>query len=133
MAFDPRAIPAVVYIDPEIAYCGLTETQAAAEKREVKVAKFPWAASGRAVTMGRNDGLTKLIIDPTTEQVLGVGIAGPEAGELIAEGVLGIEMAAVASDFGLTIHPHPTLSETLMEAAEVFYGLSTHIYRPKRK
>ncbi|MDZ7271149.1 MAG: dihydrolipoyl dehydrogenase [candidate division KSB1 bacterium] len=131
--FDPHAIPAVVYIDPEIAYCGLTETQAAAEQRAVQVAKFPWAASGRALTMGRSDGLTKLLIDSTSEKVMGVGLVGPEAGELIAEAVLAIEKGALASDLARAIHPHPTLSETLMEAAEVFYGLSTHIYRPKRK
>ncbi len=131
--FNPGAIPAVVYIDPEIAYCGVTETQAAAEQRAVEVAKFPWAASGRALTMGRGDGLSKLIIDPASEKVLGVGLVGPEAGELIAEGALAIEKGAVASDLARTIHPHPTLSETVMEAAEVFYGLATHIYRPRRK
>lgn len=131
--FQPHAIPAVVYTDPEIAYCGLTETQAAAAARSVEVAKFPWAASGRALTMGRSDGLTKLLIDPATEQVLGVGLVGPEAGELIAEGVVAIEKGASASDIAKAIHPHPTLSETLMEAAEVFYGLSTHTYRPRRK
>ncbi len=131
--FNPAAIPAVVYIDPEIAYCGVTETQAAAEQRAVEVAKFPWAASGRALTMGRGDGLSKLIIDPASEKVLGVGLVGPEAGELIAEGALAIEKGAVASDLARTIHPHPTLSETVMEAAEVFYGLATHIYRPRRK
>lgn len=131
--FQPHAIPAVVYTDPEIAYCGLTETQAAAAARPVEVAKFPWAASGRALTMGRSDGLTKLLIDPATEQVLGVGLVGPEAGELIAEGVVAIEKGALASDIAKAIHPHPTLSETLMEAAEVFYGLSTHTYRPRRR
>ncbi|MBC7185859.1 MAG: dihydrolipoyl dehydrogenase [Calditrichaeota bacterium] len=133
VSFDPRAIPAVVYIDPEIAYCGLTEAQAAATQRPVQVAKFPWAASGRALTMGRSDGLTKLLIDPATEKVLGMGLVGPEAGELIAEGVVAMEMGASAADLAKSIHPHPTLSETIMEAAEVFYGLSTHIYRPRRK
>jgi dihydrolipoamide dehydrogenase len=132
VAFEPNAIPAVVFTDPEVAWCGLTETQAQKENREIKVAKFPWAASGRAVTLDRPDGLTKLIIDPQSERVLGVGIVGAGAGELIAEGVLAIEMAALASDVAMTIHPHPTLSETLMEAAEVFFGTSTHIYRPKR-
>ena len=132
VAFEPNAIPAVVFTDPEIAWCGLTETQAQNDNREIKVAKFPWAASGRAITLDRPEGMTKLILDPQTERVLGVGIVGVGAGELIAEGVLAIEMAALAKDVALTIHPHPTLSETVMESAEVFYGTSTHIYRPKR-
>jgi dihydrolipoamide dehydrogenase len=132
VAFEPNAIPAVVFTDPEIAWCGLTETQAEKEKREIKVAKFPWGASGRAVTLDRSEGMTKLIIDPETERVLGVGIVGAGAGELIAEGVLAIEMAALASDVAMTIHPHPTLSETVMESAEVFFGTSTHVFRPKR-
>ena len=132
VAFEPNAIPAVVFTDPEIAWCGLTETQAQKESREIKVAKFPWAASGRAVTIDRPEGLTKLLFDPQSERVLGVGIVGAGAGEMIAEGVLAIEMAALASDVALTIHPHPTLSETVMESAEVFFGTSTHIYRPKR-
>ena len=133
VAFEPQAIPAVVFTDPEIAWAGLTETQAQNEGREVTVAKFPWAASGRAMTIDRTEGLTKLIIDPHTERVLGVGICGAGAGEMISEGVVAIEMGALAGDIKLTIHPHPTLSETIMEAAEVFYGQSTHIYRPKRK
>jgi dihydrolipoamide dehydrogenase len=132
VAFEPNAIPAVVFTDPEVAWCGLTETQAQKENREIKVAKFPWAASGRAVTIDRPEGMTKLLFDPQTERVLGVGIVGAGAGEMIAEGVLAIEMAALASDIALTIHPHPTLSETVMESAEVFFGTSTHIYRPKR-
>jgi dihydrolipoamide dehydrogenase len=132
VAFEPNAIPAVVFTDPEIAWAGLTETQAQKENREVKVAKFPWAASGRAVTLDRPEGMTKLLIDPHSERVLGVGIVGAGAGEMIAEGVLAIEMAALASDVAMTIHPHPTLSETVMESAEVFFGTSTHIYRPKR-
>jgi len=130
--FEPNAIPAVVFTDPEVAWAGLTETQAQKEGREIKVAKFPWGASGRAITLDRTDGMTKLLIDPGTERVLGVGIVGPGAGELIAEGVLAIEMAALAGDLELTIHPHPTLSETIMEAAEVFYGTSTDVYRPKK-
>jgi dihydrolipoamide dehydrogenase len=132
VAFEPAAIPAVVFTDPEVAWCGLTETQAEKEKREIKIAKFPWGASGRAVTLDRPEGMTKLLIDPQTERVLGVGIVGAGAGELIAEGVLAVEMAALASDVAMTIHPHPTLSETVMESAEVFFGTSTHVYRPKR-
>jgi len=132
VAFEPNAIPAVVFTDPEVAWCGLTETEAQKENREVTVARFPWAASGRAVTLDRPDGLTKLIVDPKSERVLGVGIVGTGAGELIAEGVLAIEMGALAKDVALTIHPHPTLSETIMESAEVFYGTSTDIYRPRR-
>jgi dihydrolipoamide dehydrogenase len=132
VAFEPNAIPAVVFTDPEIAWCGLTETEAQKENREIKTAKFPWAASGRAITIDRPEGMTKLIFDPHTERVLGVGIVGAGAGELIAEGVLAIEMAAVAHDVAATIHPHPTLSETVMNAAEVFFGTSTDIYRPKR-
>src|SRR3984893_5153552 len=131
-AFEPNAIPAVVFTDPEIAWCGLTETQAQKDGREVTVAKFPWGASGRAMTIDRTEGMTKLLIDPETERVLGVGIVGAGAGELIAEGVLAIEMGALAKDVALTIHPHPTLSETVMESAEVFFGASTHVYRPKR-
>ncbi len=132
VAFEPAAIPAVVFTDPEIAWAGLTETQAKEQGRAISVAKFPWAASGRAVTLDRPEGLTKLIIDPKTERVLGVGIVGVGAGDLIAEGVLAIEMCALAADVGMTIHPHPTLSETMMESAEVFYGQATDIYRPKK-
>jgi dihydrolipoamide dehydrogenase len=131
-AFEPRTIPAVEYTDPEVAWCGLTETEAKEQGRNVEVVKFPWVASGRAATLGRSDGLTKLIIDPGTERILGAGIVGPDAGKLISEAALAIEMAALASDVALTIHPHPTLSETIMEAAEVFYGTCTHIYRPKK-
>jgi dihydrolipoamide dehydrogenase len=132
VAFEPNAIPAVVFTDPEIAWCGLTETQAQQENREIKVARFPWGASGRATTLDRTEGMTKLILDPQTEQVLGMGIVGVNAGELIAEGVLAVEMAALAKDVALSIHPHPTLSETVMESAEVFFGTSTHVYRPRR-
>ncbi len=130
-AFEPNAIPAVVFTDPEIAWCGLTETEAARQNRSVKVVKFPWAASGRAITLDRTDGLTKLMIDPQTERILGVAIAGVGAGELIAEGVLAVEMGSLASDVKLSIHPHPTLSETVMESAESFFGQSTHIYKPR--
>ena len=131
-AFEPQAIPAVVFTDPEIAWCGLTELQAKQQQRQVTITRFPWAASGRALTLGHGEGVTKLIIDPETQRVLGVGIAGSGAGEMIAEGVLAVEMAALASDLSLSIHPHPTLSETLMEAADVFFGQSTHVYRPPR-
>jgi dihydrolipoamide dehydrogenase len=130
--FEPQASPAVVFTDPEIAWCGLTEAQAKAEGTEVEVAKFPWAALGRAIAIDRTDGLTKLVLEPGTGRLLGVGIVGPGAGELIAEGVLALEMGAAAEDLKLTIHPHPTLSETLMESAEVFFGQSTHVYKPKR-
>ncbi len=133
VAFEPAAIPAVMFTDPELAWCGLTETEAKAKGIDVAVAKFPWGASGRATTVERNDGLTKLIIDPKTERVLGMGMVGVGAGEMIAEGVVAVEMAALASDVKMSIHPHPTLSETIMEAAEVFYGQSTHVYRPKRR
>ncbi|MBV9341986.1 MAG: dihydrolipoyl dehydrogenase [Acidobacteria bacterium] len=132
VAFEPNAIPAVVFTDPEIAWTGITETQAQKDGREIRVAKFPWAASGRATTLDRSEGMTKLILDPTSERILGVGIVGAGAGELIAEGTLAIEMGAVAKDLALTIHPHPTLSETLMQSAEVFFGTSTDLYRPRR-
>jgi dihydrolipoamide dehydrogenase len=132
VAFEPNAIPAVVFTDPEIAWAGVTETQAEKEGREIKVAKFPWAASGRAMTLDRTEGMTKLIIDPASERILGVGMVGVGAGDMIAEGTLAIEMAATATDVELTIHPHPTLSETVMQAAEVFFGTSTDLYRPKR-
>ena len=124
--YDAQAIPAVVFTDPEIAWCGLTEAEARDSGRPHEVATFPWAASGRATTLGRNDGLTKLILEPTTERVLGVGITGRGAGELIAEGVLSVEMGARVDDLRLSIHPHPTTSETLMEAAEVFFNTSPH-------
>ena len=131
--FEPLAIPAVVFTDPEIAWCGLTEAEAQAQGIAIEIAKFPWGASGRAITLARPDGLTKLILEPKTNRVLGVGIAGSGAGELIAEGVLAIEMGATADDLKLTIHPHPTLSETVMESAEAFFGQSAHVYRPKKK
>jgi dihydrolipoamide dehydrogenase len=131
-AFVDITIPAVVFTDPEVAWCGLTEAEAKAKGLEVRVAKFPWAASGRALSFDRPEGLTKLIIDPETERVLGVGIVGTGAGELISEGVLAVEMGATAKDLALAVHPHPTLSETLMEAAEVFYGQATHSFARKR-
>jgi dihydrolipoamide dehydrogenase len=133
VAFEPAAIPAVVFTDPELAWVGLNETEAKEKGIKVDVAKFPWAASGRAKTLERLDGLTKLIIEPETERILGMGIVGAGAGELIAEGALAVEMAALAKDVALTIHAHPTLSETVMESAESYFGEATHIYRPKRK
>ncbi len=129
---DARAIPAVVFTDPEIAWAGLTETQARQAGREIVVAKFPWGASGRATALGRNDGLTKVIASPDSGRVLGVGIVGVGAGELIAEGVLAIEMGATASDVGMSIHAHPTLSETMGEAAEVAFGTTIHLAPPHR-
>ncbi len=133
VAFEPRAIPAVIYTDPEIAWCGLTEGEAKSRNIPHRAVRFPWAASGRALTQDCADGMTKLIINSETERLLGMGIVGSGAGELIAEGVLAMEMAALASDIKLSIHPHPTLSETIMEAAEVFFGQSTHVYRPLKK
>ena len=130
--FDNIAIPAVVFTDPELAWCGLTETEAKAQERDVKVIRFAWAASGRAQSLARTEGLTKLIVENKTERILGVGIVGAGAGELISEGVLAVETAAVARDLADSIHPHPTLSETLMEAAEAFIGQATHMYRPAR-
>jgi dihydrolipoamide dehydrogenase len=131
--FDNIAIPAVVFTDPEVAWCGLTETEAKEQQRKVNVVRFPWAASGRAQTIARTEGLTKLIVDPDTQRILGVGIVGAGAGELIAEGVLAVETAAVARDLAESIHAHPTLSETLMESAEGVFDQPTHVYRPKRK
>ncbi|HMC90046.1 MAG TPA: NAD(P)/FAD-dependent oxidoreductase, partial [Gemmataceae bacterium] len=131
-AFDSQAVPAVVFTDPEIAWCGLTETEARRQKREVKILRFPWVASGRAATLGRTEGVTKLLVEPGSERVLGVGMVGYGAGELIAEGVLAVEMAATARDLTLIIHAHPTLSETVGEAAESLYGPTTHIYKPRR-
>ena len=132
VTFEPLAIPAVVFTDPEIAWAGITENQAVEKGIKFETAKFPWAASGRATTLDRSDGVTKIIVDPDTERVLGVGICGPGAGELIAEATLAIEMGATVKDLALTIHPHPTLSETVMEAAELFYGHSSHLYKPNK-
>ena len=129
---DHAIIPAVVFTEPEVAWCGLTEVEAQAKGIQISVAKFPWAASGRAMTYDHPEGVTKIIVDPETERVLGIGIVGHGAGELIAEGVIAIEMGATALDLAESVHPHPTLSETIMEAAEVFYGLSTHTYSPKK-
>jgi dihydrolipoamide dehydrogenase len=125
-AFQDITIPAVVFTQPELAWCGLTEAEAKSKGIAIQISKFPWAASGRALSFDHPEGLTKLIVDPDTERVLGVGIVGYGAGELISEGVLAVEMGATAKDIALTVHPHPTLSETLMEAAEAFYGHSTH-------
>jgi len=131
--FDNIAIPAVVFTDPELAWCGITETEAKAEGREVTVQRFPWAASGRAQSLARTEGITKLIADPKKQRILGVGIVGPGAGEMIAEAVLAVEMGATARDLADSIHAHPTLSETMMEAAEGIIGQATHQYRPPRK
>jgi dihydrolipoamide dehydrogenase len=122
----------VVFTDPEIAWCGLTEREAKEANVPYELLKFPWAASGRAVSLARTDGLTKLLVDPSTQRLIGVGIVGSGAGELIAEGVLAIEMGAVARDVAETIHAHPTLSETIMEGAELAFGSATHISKPKR-
>lgn len=130
---DNIIIPAVVFTDPEVAWCGLTEADAKKKNIPVEIVKFPWSASGRALTFDRPDGITKLLIDPETERIKGVGISGHGAGELISEGVLAIEMGATARDLAETVHPHPTLSETLMECAEMFYGYSTHAYSRKKK
>jgi dihydrolipoamide dehydrogenase len=133
VAFDAKAIPSVAYTDPEVAWMGLTETEAAAQGRAVEKAVFPWAASGRALSLGRDEGLTKLLFDPETRRLLGAGIVGPGAGELIAEAVHALELGAEAEDIGLTIHAHPTLSETIGLAAEMAAGTITDLYvRAKR-
>ena len=132
VVFENIVIPAVVFTDPELAWCGLTEAEAKAKGVKYEVAKFPWAASGRAMSFDRTDGLTKMLIDPDSDRVLGVGIVGANAGELISEAVLALEMGATAEDIALTVHPHPTLSETLMECAEVFYGHATHTISKKK-
>jgi dihydrolipoamide dehydrogenase len=129
--FAPRAIPAVVFTDPEIAWAGLTENEAVAQGREVEISRYPWAASGRAQALGRTEGMTKIIVDPETDTVLGVGMVGPGAGELVAEGTLAIEMGCSARDLSETIHPHPTLGETVAFSAENYFGLATEIYRPR--
>ncbi|TWT30444.1 Dihydrolipoyl dehydrogenase [Posidoniimonas corsicana] len=132
-AFDAQAIPAVVFTDPEIAWAGLTAEEAKAQGKKVKIAQYPWQASGRATANGRTDGLTKWIVDPETDRVLGCGIVGSGAGELIAESVLAIEMGCTIRDIAESIHPHPTLSETIAFAGEVHLGTATEIYKPKRK
>lgn len=132
-SLDNRTVPAVVFTHPEIAWCGLTETEAAQQNRPIKVVKFPWSASGRAVVQGATDGLTKFILEPDTERILGMGIVGEGAGELIDGGVFAMEMGAVAEDVAATMHPHPTFSETIMETAEVAMDTSTHRYQPKKQ
>lgn len=131
--WSPRAIPAVIFTDPEIAWAGLTQKEAETQNVTHEVLKFPWAASGRAVSIGRTEGLTKMLVDPESKRVLGVGICGAGAGEMIAEAVLAIEMGAVARDILESIHPHPTLSETVMESAELAYGVATHMVKPRKK
>ena len=131
-AFDVRAIPSVVYTDPEVAWAGLTETNAKENEIPYEKGEFPWSASGKAIAMGANQGKTKILFDPETKQVLGVGIVGPGAGDMISEGMLAIEMGADAEDIGLTVHPHPTLSETVGLAAEAFTGTITDLYLQKK-
>jgi dihydrolipoamide dehydrogenase len=133
VAYDAQSIPSVAYTDPEIAWTGLTETEAKESGAEFEIAKFNWAASARALGMARPEGLTKLLVDPESRQIIGAGITGVNAGELIAELALAIEMGATATDLGLTVHPHPTLSETVTFAAEVAEGVVTDIYAPKKK
>jgi dihydrolipoamide dehydrogenase len=132
-AYDARAVPAVVFTDPEVAWCGLTETEAKRQGREVKVLRFPWLGSGRALTLDRPEGVTKLIVDPESERVLGVGIVGVDAGEMLGEGMLAIEMSASARDVAMTMHAHPTLTETIGEAAEGLYGMAPHMLPPRPK
>ncbi|MFO7326005.1 MAG: FAD-dependent oxidoreductase, partial [Pseudomonadota bacterium] len=130
--FDARVIPSVAYTDPEVAWVGVTETQARRDGLAIRKASFPWAASGRSLSLGRDEGFTKLIVDAGTNRVVGGGIVGPNAGELIAEVALAIEMGADAADVGLTIHPHPTLSESVGMAAEALEGTLTDLYMPKK-
>ena len=130
--FDTKAIPAVIFTDPEIAWVGITETEAKEKSIPYQKGEFPWAASGKSLAMGRNEGRTKIIFDPDTKRTIGVGIVGPNAGDLISEGALAIEMGADAEDISLTIHPHPTLGETFANAAEVFEGTVTDLYIPKK-
>jgi dihydrolipoamide dehydrogenase len=132
-AFDARVIPSVAYTDPEVAWVGITETEAKAQNVALQKGVFPWAASGRALALGRDEGLTKLLFDPVSRKVLGGGVVGPNAGELISEIALAVEMGADAADIGLTIHPHPTLSETVAMGAEAFEGTLTDLYIPKKR
>ena len=132
-SFDSLAIPAVVFTEPELAWTGLSELEARQKNWEIEVTKFPWAASGRATTMGKKKGLTKLISEPSTNRIIGAGIVGNGAGEMIAEATLAIEMGTKLDDMKSVIHAHPTLSETFMESAELFYNQSPHFYSPKRK
>ncbi|WP_342767196.1 hypothetical protein [Branchiibius hedensis] len=131
--FDTTLIPSVAYTDPEVAWVGMTENAAAAAGVEVQLGVFPWAASGRSLSLGRDEGLTKLVVEPQTGRLLGAGIVGPSAGELIAEVALAIELGALAEDVALTVHPHPTLSESLGMAAEVWEGTITDLYLPRKK
>ena len=131
-AFENVIVPAVVFTDPELAWCGMTEAEAKEKGIKYEVSKFPWTASGRALSFDRTDGVTKMIVDPATSRILGVGICGAGAGELIAEAVIAMEMGATVDDIGLSVHPHPTLSETLMECADAFYGHATHTISKKR-
>jgi dihydrolipoamide dehydrogenase len=131
--FDARVIPSVAYTDPEVAWVGTTETEAAAAGVKYGKAVFPWAASGRSLSIGRDEGMTKLLFDETTERVIGGGIVGPSAGDLISEVALAIELGADAADLALTVHPHPTLSETVGLAAEIFEGTVTDLYLPRRR
>jgi dihydrolipoamide dehydrogenase len=131
-AFDAKVIPSVAYTDPEVAWVGMTENEAKAKGIKVGKGVFPWAASGRSLALGREEGLTKVLFDPETDRILGCGIVGPSAGDLIAEAALAIEMGADAEDIGLTIHPHPTLSETIGLAAEAFEGTITDLYMPRK-
>jgi dihydrolipoamide dehydrogenase len=132
-AFDAVAVPAVAYTDPEVAWVGLGEEEAARQGRKVETGTFPWLASGRSLGLGRTEGFTKLVFDPETKRLLGAGIVGPRAGDLVSEATLALEMGCEAGDLGLTIHPHPTLSETLMFSAEAFSGTITDLYLPKKK
>lgn len=132
-AFDARVIPSVAYTDPEVAWVGVTENEAKAQGIKVGKGSFPWAASGRSLSLGRDEGMTKLLFDEKTEQVIGAGIVGPNAGDLIAEVAVAIEMGCDAADLGHTIHPHPTLSETVNFAAEMFEGTITDLIPPKKK
>ena len=132
-AFDAKAIPAVIFTDPEIAWVGITETEAKEQSIPYEKGEFPWAASGKSLALGRNEGRTKIIFDKETKRTIGVGIVGPNAGDLISEGALAIEMGADAEDISLTVHPHPTLGETFANAAEVFEGTVTDLYIPKKK